>query len=263
MRSTILEYEISKVVEMAKEGKRLDGRKADEMRKLTIETGFAGNAEGSARVRLGETEVVAGLKMLTGVPYPDSPNEGSISIGAELLPLANPDYESGPPSMVEVEIGRVVDRGIRESKAIDFSKLCIREGELSWIGFIDFYAINSDGNIFDAGAIAALLCFMQGKIPKLDEKDKIIKGEFTGKLELKRLPILTTFVKVGGTILLDPTYIEEKAAEARFSVSTTEDGFMAAMQKGIGGSFKAGEIDEMIEKAFEVGKGVRAKISKL
>ncbi|MFA5357611.1 MAG: exosome complex protein Rrp42 [archaeon] len=263
MRSTVLEYEISKVVEMAKEGKRLDGRKPYEMRKVTIETGFAENAEGSARVRLGETEVLAGLKMATGTPYPDSPDEGSISIGAELLALSNPDFEIGPPSVNEVEIGRVIDRGIRESKAIDFNKLCIKEGELSWIGYIDLYAINGDGNIFDAGALAAVVCFMQGKIPKLDENNRIVKGEYSGKLDLKRIPILTTFVKVGGKILLDPTYIEEKAAEARFSVSTTEDNYMAAMQKGIGGSFRAEEVDEMIEKAFEVGKEVRAKISKL
>jgi exosome complex component RRP42 len=263
MRSTVLEYEISKIVELAKEGKRLDGRAPYEMRELSIETDFAGNAEGSARVRLGKTEVVAGLKMLTGEPYPDSPNEGSISIGAELLPLAHSEYEAGPPSLDEVELGRVVDRGIRESKALDFEKLCIKEGELSWIAYIDLYAINSDGNIFDAGALAALVCFMQGKIPKLDEGSKIVKGEYAGELELRRQPILSTFVKIGGKIFLDPTYIEEKAAEARFSVSTTEDGYMAAMQKGIGGSFKASEIDEMIEKAFEVAKGVRAKISKL
>ena len=262
MRHTILDSDIAKIIELAKEGKRMDGRALDEMRELKIETNISENADGSARVILGSTEVIAGLKMLTGIPYPDSPNEGSISIGAELLPLSHGDYEVGPPSVTEVEIGRVVDRGIRESKSLDFEKLCIKQGELVWIGYMDFYAINADGNLFDAGAIACIVGFLQGKMPKLDDNNKIIKHEYSGKIELKRLPILTTFVKVGGKILLDPTYIEEKAAEARFSVSTTEDGYMAAMQKGAGGAFTLEETNEMIDLAFKIGKEVRKKVEK-
>ena len=61
----------------------------DEMRELSIETGFAKNAEGSVIVTLGKTKVIGGLKMLVGEPYPDSQDEGSIAIGAETLPLGN------------------------------------------------------------------------------------------------------------------------------------------------------------------------------
>ncbi|MCX6803300.1 MAG: RNA-binding protein, partial [Candidatus Diapherotrites archaeon] len=129
MRTTVLEYDVSKIVELARQGKRLDGRGLEDVRNFTIETGKYENAEGSARVFLGETEVVAGIKMGVDKPYPDSPGEGAISVGAELLPLAHSEYEAGPPSFSEIEIARVVDRGIRESKAIDFAKLCIKEGE--------------------------------------------------------------------------------------------------------------------------------------
>ena len=263
MRTTILEYDKAHIVDLAKEGKRADGRKLDEMRDLEMELDISENAEGSARVKLGKTEVIAGTKILPGEPYPDSPDEGSISVNAELLPLANPEYEAGPPSVDQVEFSRVVDRGIRESKAMDFKKLCIREGELSLTVFIDYYAINADGNMIDAGAIASLLAVRESKIPKLDENGKVVKGEYKGKLELERLPIQTTFVKVAGKIMLDPTYLEEKAAEAKFSVATTEDGYLCSFQKSTGGSFTAKEVDEMIDIAFKVAKEVRKKLEKI
>ncbi len=263
MRNTVLEYDLSKIIELAKLGKRLDGRSLDQMRDFTIENDKYENAEGSARIFLGETEVIAGIKIAVDKPYPDNPDEGAISVGAELIPLAHSEYEAGPPSPDEIEVARVVDRGIRESKAIDFTKLCIKEGESCWIAFMDFYAINADGNLFDAGSIAGLAAFMNAKMPKLDEKNHIIKHEYNGKLELKRLPLLTTFVKVGGKIMVDPTYLEEKAAEARFSVATTEDGYMSAMQKGIGGSFTAEEILTMVEKGFMIATENRKKLLKM
>jgi len=263
MRSTVLEYDVSKVVELARQGKRLDGRSLEEMRDFTVELNKYLNAEGSARVRLGETEVAAGIKMEVGKPYPDSQDAGAISVGAELLALAHSEYESGPPSFDEIEVARVVDRGIREGKAIDFTKLCIKVGEAVWVVYIDFYAINGDGNLFDAGSIAALSSLMHAKIPKLDKDNRIIKHEYSGSIELKRLPLLTTFVKIAGKILVDPTYLEEKASEARFSVATTEDGLMSAMQKGVGGSFTLDEVNYMIDVGFKVAKETRKKIERL
>jgi len=263
MRSTVLEHDIAQVVEMVRQGKRLDGRGFEEMRAFTVEVNKYLNAEGSARVVLGETEVVAGLKMEVGKPYPDNPDAGAISVGAEMLALAHSEYESGAPSFDEIEVARVVDRGIREGKALDFEKFCIKSGEAVWIAYLDFYAINSDGNLFDAGSIACLATLMNGKKPKIDANNKIIDNEFEGKLELKRLPLLTTFVKIAGKILVDPTYLEEKAAETRFSVATTEDGLMSAMQKGMNGSFTLDEVNYMIDVAFKVGKETRKQIQKL
>ncbi len=262
MRNTILDNEVFNIVQLARSGKRIDGRAFDQIREITIQKDVAQNSEGSAIVTLGSTKIIAGLKMAVGTPYPDSLDEGSLAIGAETLPLAHPEYESGRPSDNEVEIARVVDRSIRESKSIDFKQLCIKEGEAVWTGFMDFYALNSDGNLFDAGCIACLVGFLNSRIPKLDSENRIIKGEYSGKIKMSQIPILTTFVKVGGKILVDPTYLEEKAAEARYSLATTEDGKIVAMQKGVGGSFSLQEINYMIDTAFKIGDNVREIVKK-
>src|SRR3989338_935564 len=103
------------VIMLLESDKRLDGRKPLEYRKpLKVEYGFTKTAEGSAKVTLGETEVIVGIKMEVGEPYPDTPDQGTIIVGAELLPLSNPEFELGPPGIQAIELARVVDRGIRE-----------------------------------------------------------------------------------------------------------------------------------------------------
>ena len=42
-------------------------------------------------------------------------------------------------------MARVVDRGIRESKAIDLEKLCVEAGKLVFVVFVDVYVLNHDG----------------------------------------------------------------------------------------------------------------------
>ncbi len=258
-KDMLLDFKAEKVVTALKEGKRLDARKVDEYRELKIEKDIYQNAEGSAKVTLGNTEVIAGVKFLLGTPYPDMPNEGTISTGMELIPLASPYFESGPPSTASIEISRVIDRGIRESKAVDFEKLCVKQGEFVFIGFIDMYAINHDGNLFDAGSIAALAALTEAKVPKVED-EKIVKGEYSGKLKLKRKPLLSTFSKIGNTMILDSTLLEETAAQARFSVATTEDNFVSAFQKGLSGSIKKDDVDNAIDVAFKTAKEIRKKL---
>ena len=73
-------------------------------------------AEGSARVLLGKTEVLVGVKVETGEPFPDTPNEGVLTVNAELVPIASPNFEAGPPNEDSIELARVVDRGIVNQK---------------------------------------------------------------------------------------------------------------------------------------------------
>ena len=158
------------IISLIKEDKRVDERKLDEYREIKITHDVSKNAEGSARCKIGDTEVIAGVKMAIGTPYPDSPDEGVIIVTAELTPIASPVFELGPPSEWATELARVVDRGIRESKFIQLDKLCIKEGEKVWNVFIDIYSINDDVNLLDAAGIGAVVALKAAKIPKYDEE---------------------------------------------------------------------------------------------
>src|SRR3989339_743769 len=172
---------------------RLDGRKFTEYRKpFKVETGFTNTAEGSARVILGKTEVLAGVKMEIMEPYPDTQDEGSIMVGAELLPLSNPEFESGPPGIQAIELARVVDRGIRESNTVDFKKLCIKKGEKVWLVAIDVITLNDAGNLFDASALGAYAALQSTVFPKYEDDKVIYKEKTTKKLPLKNVPVSVT-----------------------------------------------------------------------
>ncbi|MGW8289540.1 MAG: exosome complex protein Rrp42, partial [Candidatus Bathyarchaeia archaeon] len=115
----VIRVKKKRIIELLESGKRTDGRGPTDYRDIKIESGVIERAEGSARVLLGKTEVIVGVKISTGTPFPDVPDTGVLTVNAELVPLASPDFEPGPPGEDAVELARVVDRGIRESKAID------------------------------------------------------------------------------------------------------------------------------------------------
>lgn len=264
MRTDVLwELTSEKVREELKKGQRQSKRELDEGREAKLEVGKMENAHGSCRVWLGKTQVIAGVMLQLGTPYPDTPDEGSISVGVELMPMASPTFEEGPPREDATELARVVDRCIREGKAVDFKKLKIADSNSAWVAFIDVYVGDYDGNLFDACAIASLGALLNTRMPKLEKKEdglKVVKGEFHGKLPVDRLPILTTFAKIGDKILLDPDQAEEKAMEARLSVATTEDGYISALQKGGRGHFSEKEVNGMLETAFEKAKAWRKSV---
>src|SRR3989344_1799098 len=141
---------------MFAEGKRFDGRKLTDFRDFEVSYEVSNKAEGSARVKLGKTEVVVGVKLAVGTPYPDSMDKGNLVVSGDLLPLASPRYESGPPGFEGIETPRLVDRVIRESGIIEWEKLVITPKEKVWTVYIDIYPLNDDGSLIDASCIAAV-----------------------------------------------------------------------------------------------------------
>lgn len=241
--------------------KRLDGRNPLEYRKsVRVESGFVKTAEGSARVSIGDTEVMVGIKMEVGEPYPDKPDGGTIIVGAELLPLSNPDFEGGPPGIQAIELARVVDRGIRESKTIDFKKLCIKKGEKVWLVLIDIITLNDSGNLFDASALGAYAALQNTVFPKFDGEKADYEEKTNKKLDLKNMPLSVTVCKIGNKFIVDPTTEEEKVMDARLTVATIEDGTLCALQKGGEYPLTAEEIMKMIDIGIEKGKELRGAL---
>src|SRR5205809_348546 len=126
----VAKLEQKTVVDLVSKGKRIDERGPESYRPIQIQVGLIEKANGSAQVHLGKSKVLAGIKVQTGTPFPDTPDEGVLTVNAELVPLASPSFEAGPPSEAAIEISRVVDRGIRESKAIDMKSLVLQKGDI-------------------------------------------------------------------------------------------------------------------------------------
>lgn len=241
---------------MIKSGKRSDDRKLDEYRQIDFIADYVPRAEGSCLAKLGDTQVLVGIKTAVLEPYPDTPDQGTMSVGCELGPLASPNFQTGPPDAISIEIARVVDRGVRESKMLNADKLCITPKEKVWNVFIDIHLLDDHGNMIDAASLAAVKALLGARFPKYDG-EKITYGEKAEALPIQDKPVSSTFAKVDGIIILDPSYEEEKAMDARFTVVTDQNENICAIQKGGTGSFLKSEIEYIVETAIKRGNEMR------
>ncbi len=244
-----------------KKGVRLDGRKLTEVRHIDIQTGFLSTAEGSARIKCGDAEVLAGVKMAIEKPFEDTPEDGVLMVNAELLPLSNPDFEAGPPSIESIETARVIDRGIRESKALNTKELCIAKGEKVWTLAIDVVPLNYDGSLIDMGGIAAVAALLNAKFPRVKEDGSLDYHDLTDKkLALKNIPVPVTVCKIADLFIVDPTAEEELAIDARLTITSINDGKICALQKGGVGSLTSEDVKKMTDLAIETATSIRKRL---
>ncbi len=250
------EIRTTHILDLAAEGKRLDGRGPDEYRPITIEPGFVATADGSALVRMGETTVLAGIKLEPGKPFPDTPNAGVLTTNAELIPLSSPTFEPGPPQPWAIEVSRVVDRAIRAAETIDLTKLCVTPSEKTWVCYVDVHVLDHAGNLIDASLLASVAALSGATVPA--KRFEIAEADYP--LAVDHLPVECTFVRLGDAIVVDPTFDEEAAAQGRLTVATDETGRVVAMQKGLVGAFSPDDVKATVRRAFQHGDRMREQI---
>jgi len=261
MAEVITKVKQKQIAQLIAKGTRIDGRGLTDHREIRIEQGIIERAEGSARVLLGKTEVLAGTKIELGEPFPDTPNEGVLTVNAELVPLASPGFEPGPPDENSIELARIVDRGIRESKMIDTEKLCIEPGKKVFVVFVDVYVLNHDGNLIDASTLAAVAALLSTKMPNYEiEDDEVkIKAGYT-QLPVRRHPIEITIARIGDKLVVDPGLEEEQIMDARITVSIDDDSNVCAVQKGKSGYFTPEQVLEAAKLARDKSEEVRKQL---
>lgn len=245
---------------LAKDGERIDGRGFDDYRDIQITTNVSTRAEGSARVKIGDTEVMVGVKAQVGDPFDDRPEKGVIITTAELAAISSPAFESGPPRGPAIELARVVDRGIRETEVVDLDNLNIEGVEEYednvWVIFIDIHVLDYDGNLIDAASIGALTALATGMLPK--ERNDL--GEDV-PIPVEQFPVTMTATKLDDdAIVLDPSLTEDVVGRPRLTVSLDENGDIRAMQKGLPGGLTRDEIDNIIKMVRDNEGPIRKQI---
>jgi exosome complex component RRP42 len=240
------------ILNIISRGYHIDKRPVTSYRPIEIVYGVAPKAEGSALVRLGNTQILAGVKLEVGQPYPDTPDEGAIVVNAEYIPAASPTFEPGPPDENAIELARIIDRSIRESKAIPLDKLCIIPGKKVWIVWLDIYILDYDGNIVDASMLASMAALSNTYIPYFEIVDqhtgivKVNKDQKVSPLPINKYVVTVTTYKIGDVLVIDPTAEEESLAQHRIAVSIDEEKRIVGLQKMGLGALTEKELDEII-----------------
>lgn len=136
MRETVLSNCEKAFVEAAIQEKlRVDKRQLNEFRDIGL---FFGDNFGSALVSLGETRVFAQVSCEVSIPKATRPNEGTLFINVEM---------GATHSDASIQINRILERTLRESRCVDLESLCIIAEEKVWNLRVDISILNHEGNV--------------------------------------------------------------------------------------------------------------------
>ena len=136
------------------DGVRVDGRRPFDTRDLAISCG-AGAMGGHVEVQLGLTRVLANVSAEAVEPFPDRPAEGFFQLNVAFSPMASPTFEPGRLNTdANNEITRMVERALRDSRAVDTESLCIVSGVRAWSVRVDVHILDHGGNLADCCTLA-------------------------------------------------------------------------------------------------------------
>ncbi|CAH9128615.1 unnamed protein product [Cuscuta epithymum] len=246
---------------------RVDGRRPFDYRRLSIKFG---REDGTAEVQLGQTHVMGVVTSQLVQPYRERPNEGSLAIYVELSPMADPSFEAGRPCESSVELGRIIDRGLRESRAVDTESLCVVSGKWVWSIRIDLHILDNGGNLADAANVAALAALSTFRRPECtlggeDGPEVILHPQEVRDpipLIIHHLPIAVTFAFIGqeNIVVIDPTHYEEVVMGARMTATLNANGDVCAIQKAGGDGIMQSVIMQCLRIASVKASDITDKI---
>jgi ribonuclease PH len=224
---------------------RVDGRSANQLRKVSVERGWSSHAEGSALISFGETRVLCTASFTNGVPrWKVGKGEGWVTAEYSMLPRATHDRSDRESVRGKIggrthEISRLIGRSLRS--IVDVSAL----GENTIV--IDCDVLQADGGTRTAAITGAYIALA----------DAISWGKSHKFISEKRQPLIDSVaaISVGivdGVPLLDLAYTEDVRADTDMNVVATGGGkFVEVQGTAEAAPFDRAELDELLNLALQ------------
>ena len=231
---------------------RSSGRRADQLRPVSIERGFTRHAEGSVLVSFGDTRVLCTASVEDKVPpHKRGSGEGWLTAEYGMLPRATHtrgDREAarGKQSGRTQEIQRLIGRSMR----CVFDLTLLGERTIS----LDCDVLQADGGTRTAAITGAYVA----------AADAVTWLLAKGKIERSPIKDAVAAVSVGivsGTPLLDLEYVEDAACDTDMNVvMTATGGFVELQGTAEGATFSRLEMDALLALAAKgIGELVEAQ----
>uniref|UniRef100_A0A2H6NDU9 Exosome component 7 n=1 Tax=Micrurus carvalhoi TaxID=3147026 RepID=A0A2H6NDU9_9SAUR len=263
MASVVLsEAEKVYIMHGVQEDLRVDGRGCEDYRCTEVETDVISNTNGSARVKLGHTDILVGVKAEMGTPKLEKPNEGCLEFFVDCSANATPEFEGRGGEELGTEIANTLYRIFNNKSSINLKILCINPRQHCWILYVDVLLLECGGNLFDAISIAVKAALFNTRIPKV----RVLEDEGGHEIELSddpfdcirlsvhNIPCIVTLSKIGYRHVVDTTLQEEACSLASLLISITSQGIVTCMKKVGSGSLDPESVFEMMETGKRVGK---------
>lgn len=200
---------------------RPDGRRADEMRPVTIERGYVKHAEGSVMISVGDTRVICTASIEEKVPqWLRGSGQGWVTAEYGMIPRSTHERTPREASKGKVggrthEIQRLIGRALRA--VVDLEAL----GERTiWL---DCDVIQADGGTRTTSITGAYIALVEALA-------KLAQREGWKKLPVSEVVAATSVGIVDGRPLLDLSYEEDSNAQVDMNVVMTERGSIIEVQ---------------------------------
>jgi len=224
---------------------RVDGRRPQELRPLSVQLGYLEWAEGSALLEMGKTRILVAASFEPKVPrFLQGTGSGWVTAEYAMLPRSTSvrtprEVQSGRPSGRTQEIQRLIGRSLRSITDLEHM------GESTiWI---DCDVLQADGGTRTASITAGYLALAQAV--------NRLSGQGLVPTDVLRDSVAAVSAGVvGDELLLDLCYEEDARAEVDFNVVMTGSGDLVEIQGTAEGTpFSRAQLDGLLELA---GSGI-------
>lgn len=231
---------------------RPSGRALDQMRDITIETGFSAHAEGSCLIRCGDTHVLCTASVEERVP-PFLRNSGLGWVTAEygMLPRATHtrgrrEAATGKQSGRTQEIQRLIGRSLRAG----IDRVALGERQIT----VDCDVLQADGGTRCASITGGWVAL------KLAVKKLMKAGDLSSDPMLDHVAAVSCGIYAGQPVL-DLDYAEDSEAGTDGNFVMTGGGRMIELQASAeGATFSREELDRLLALADKgIGELVAAQ----
>lgn len=203
------------------ENLRCDGRRYDELRKVTITRDYTKYAEGSVLIEFGDTKIICTATVDDKVPpFRKGTGEGWVTAEYDMLPRSTASRNSRDRNNLKIsgrsnEIQRLIGRALRA--VVDFKTL----GERTII--IDCDVIQADGGTRSAAITGGFVALM-------DACSYLVNANIIPEIPIKDFVAAVSVGYVDDRELLDLCYYEDSRATVDMNVVMTSDGRLIEVQ---------------------------------
>ena len=290
-------YERDFVLDGIDQDLRVDGRGRLDHRSLTLELGTSPQASGSARLRLGSTDVMVAVRADIGTPPAGFPTHGRLSCAVELSASADPAYEGRGGEKAAAELSRALERGLLGASAggaaslsaaasgvrggssdhgagaaLAMESLGIQKGKSCWVLRCDCLVLSADGSALDALSVAIKAALADCKIPKVTAVAGPNHGDPTeleldddpeqcARLDVSRVPLVATVTRFGTRNVVDATRDESALGDYALAVAVDKEGNVrgvSTMSTSDGKSVDVSSLRAMTKAARDVARRMHA-----
>uniref|UniRef100_A0A1I7T3D3 Exosome complex component RRP45 n=1 Tax=Caenorhabditis tropicalis TaxID=1561998 RepID=A0A1I7T3D3_9PELO len=253
------------ILEALKAGKRFDYRSLEEFREVKL---VVGAEVGTAICTIGSTKVMTAISAQIAEPSSMRPHKGLISIDVDMSPMANYANEHDRLGSKGMELIRLLELIIRDSRCIDVESLCIRAGKEIWKVRVDVRILDDDGSLLDCACLSAITALQHFRRPNvtLEPHHTLIYSEYEKApvpLNIYHMPICTTIglLDKGQMVVIDPTDKEAACLDGSIVVACNKRREVCALHQSTNLVLSTKQIERCVKLAMSRAEALTAVVS--